>query len=104
MMKNYTLYLGLVDKHSGLQEIATLEAFKVVENIRKAMFARGETFQVERVNKLDGGTFSTKEQLRIEIPNAEKTDIQQFADILKLAFNQENILVEEAEVTWEQKI
>lgn len=103
-MNNYTLYLGLVDKYSRLQEIATLEAFKIVENIRKAMFCRGETFQVERVNKHDGVTFSTEEQLRIEIPNAEKTDIQNFTDILKLAFNQENILVEEAEVTWEQKI
>ena len=92
---DYRLYLSLTDKTSGLQEIATIEAYKVVENIRKAIFEQSVVFEEDRVNKCDSNRIFVEKILRIEVFNTDMSKIQRFVDILKLAFNQELIFVEE---------
>lgn len=66
----------------------------MVENIRKAMFEQGVIFEEDRINRFDGGQISTEKVLRIELFNTTSAEIERFVEILKLAFNQESILVE----------
>ena len=94
---NYRLYLSLTDSVSGLQEIGTLEAYKVVENIRKAMFDQGVMFEEIRINRSNPRQIFVEKLLRIELFNTDMSKIERLVDILKLAFNQKSIMVEEIE-------
>lgn len=88
-----------MDSESGLQQIATIEAYKVVENIRKTLFDKGVVFEEERINRIDPTKVFVEKLLRIEVFNTDMAQIQRFVDVLKLAFNKESIYVEEVENT-----
>ncbi len=58
------------------------------------MFEQGVIFEEDRINRFDDGQISTEKVLRIELFNTTSAEIERFVEILKLAFNQESILVE----------
>ena len=68
MIKKFTLYLGLNDKETKMQKIATVEAFKIVTT------------------------------LRIELLFAEAQDVRAFVETLKEIFNQESVAVQEEDI------
>lgn len=94
-MKKFTLYLGLNDKETKCQKIATVEAYKIVSNMIAARFDGGTIFEANGIYKHDNGTIVTEKTLRIEILFAEKPQIIEFVNMLKIVFNQESIAVQE---------
>lgn len=98
-MKKYTLYVGLNDKDSKHQEIATLDAYKVASNIFCTHTGGATISEAVGVYTHDDGTIITETSLRCEIYGAEMSAIMCAADELKTAFNQESVLIETVETT-----
>ena len=95
MIKKYTLYMGLNDKETKMQKIATTEAYKIVENILRDTGYNGATiFEANGLYKHDNGQFVVEKTLRIEILDFENKGFQSLVSTLKLVFNQESIAVE----------
>lgn len=95
MIKKFTLYLGLNDKDSKQQEIATVEAYKIVSNLISADFDGGTIFEAKGIYKHEDGIIVTETTLRIELLFAEREQIKTLCATLKKLFNQESIAVQE---------
>lgn len=98
-MKKFTLYLGLNDKDTKVQQISTVEAYKIVSNLISRDFEGGTIFEAQGIYKHEDGTIVTETTLRIEILFAEKPAILALCNTLKQAFNQESIAVQEENIT-----
>lgn len=98
-MKKYTLYVGLNDKDSKHQEIATLDAYKVASNIFCTYTGGATISEAVGVYTHDDGTIITETSLRCEVYGAEIGAIMRAANELKTAFNQESILIESVETS-----
>ena len=97
-MKKYTLYIGLNDKDSKQQEISLLDAYKVATNVFVETTGGATISEAKGIYTHDDGTIVVETSLRCEIFGAEDDQIMKAVDILKVAFNQESIAVESAEV------
>lgn len=97
-MKKHTLYLGLNDQHTKKQEIATIEAYKMVSNLLAADFDGGTIYEAQGIYKHDDGIVVFEKTLRIEILFAEDAQIEQLVKMLKKLFNQESIAVQVEEI------
>lgn len=100
-MKQFTLYLGLNDKDSKLQEIATIEAFKLVQKLIASSFDGGTIFEAVGVYKHLDGTFTIENTLRIELLEIDNPLLDKVRDLvktLKSVFNQETIAVQISDV------
>lgn len=95
MVKKFTLYLGLNDKDTKVQEISTLEAYKIVSNLISADFDGGTIYEARGIYKHDNGTIVTETALRIELLFAEREQVKALCTTLKKMFNQESIAVQE---------
>lgn len=95
MIKKFTLYLGLNDKDSKVQEISTLEAYKIVSNLISADFDGGTIFEAKGIYKHENGTIVTETTLRIELLFAEELQVKEFVETLKKLFNQESVAVQQ---------
>ena len=95
MIKNFTLYLGLNDKDSKQQEIATVEAYKIVSNLISSDFDGGTIFEAKGIYKHENGEIVTETTLRIELLFTEAIKVKALCDTLKKLFNQESIAVQE---------
>lgn len=99
MIKKFTLYLGLNDKETKHQKIATVEAYKVVSNLIANRFDGGTIFEAQGIYKHENGAIVTETTLRIELLFAETKDVRELVNLLKELFNQESIAVQEEEIT-----
>lgn len=99
MIKKFTLYMGLNDKDTKCQKIATVEAYKIVSNLIANRFDGGTIFEAQGIYKHENGTVVTETTLRIELLFAAKEDVREFVNLLKEMFNQESIAVQEEEIT-----
>lgn len=97
----FTLYLGLNDKDTKQQEIATVEAYKIVKNMLTSDFDGGTIFEAEGVYRHEDGTVVTEKTLRIEILFAETNKVRGFVADLKKIFNQEAVAVQVEKITSE---
>ena len=95
MIKKYTIYLGLNDKDSKVQEVSTLEAYKIVSNLISADFGGGTIFEAKGIYKHEDGTIVTETTLRIELLFAEEIQVKEFVETLKKLFNQESVAVQQ---------
>lgn len=98
MIKKFTLYLGLNDKETKMQKIATVEAFKIVSNLVAKRFGGGTIFEAQGIYKHDNGVVVTETTLRIELLFAETQDVRAFVETLKEIFNQESVAVQEEDI------
>lgn len=98
MIKKFTLYLGLNDKETKMQKIATVEAFKIVTNLVAKRFGGGTIFEAQGIYKHDNGVVVTETTLRIELLFAEAQDVHAFVESLKEIFNQESVAVQEEDI------
>lgn len=94
-MKKFTLYLGLNDKETKQQKIATVEAFKIVSNLIAARFEGGTIFEADGVYKHGNGALVIEKTLRIELLFVERPAVVAFVKTLKEIFNQESVAVQE---------
>lgn len=95
MIKKFTLYLGLNDKDSKQQEIATVEAYKIVSNLISSDFDGGTIFEAKGIYKHENGEIVTETTLRIELLFTEAVKVKALCETLKKLFNQESIAVQE---------
>jgi hypothetical protein len=93
-MEKFTLYLGLNDKDTKTQKIATLEAYKIVTNLLAADFGGGTIYEAQGIYKHDDGTVVTETTLRIEILFATRAQVLDLIATLKKLFNQESVALQ----------
>jgi hypothetical protein len=101
MDNKFTLYLGLNDKDTKMQKIATVEAYKIVSNIIAKRFDGGTIFEAYGIYRHDDGTIVKETTLRIELLFVERAAVKEFVNTLKEIFNQESIAVDESPITSE---
>lgn len=98
-MRKITLYIGLNDKDTKLQEIDTLDAYKVVANI---IGVDSTITQGRGVYTHEDGTVVFEESLVVEILDFDNTINRDWlidkAEKIKEALNQESVAVQETEV------
>lgn len=94
-IKKFTLYLGLNDKDTKVQEISTVEAYKLVTRLLAAEFGGGTVFEATGVYKhVPENATVIETTLRIEILFAEELAVRAFVAELKKLFNQAEIAVQ----------
>lgn len=96
-MKKTTLYIGLNDKDTKHQEIATLDAYKIAANIFTAYTGGATISEAVGIYTHDNGETVTEKTLRCEVYSTNTEAIRTAANALKQAFNQESILIESVE-------
>ena len=95
--EKHTLYVGLNDKDTKVQEISTLEAYKICSR------AIGDC----SIQELTGfythnnGQHIVEKTLKIEIFGKAQDEIRKIADFIKLALNQESVIIEKTIVSSE---
>lgn len=98
-MRKLTLYVGLNDKDTKLQEISTLDAYKVVGNIleRDCTITEGRGVYTH-----EDGTQVFEVSLVVEILDFDnsltKEWVLEVASKIKVALNQESVAFQETEV------
>ena len=98
-MKKITLYVGLNDKDSKVQEVSTLDAYKMVSNI----IGVGSTITEGRgIYKHDDGTVVFEVSLVVEILDLDNTFdkgwVKNKVEQIKTTLNQESVAVQYQEV------
>lgn len=101
-MKKITLYIGLNDKDSKVQEVSTLDAYKMVSNI----IGVGSTITEGRgIYKHDDGTVVSEVSLIVELLDFDNTLskgwVKNKVELIKAMLNQESVAVQEQEVVSE---
>ena len=93
-MEKWTLYIGLNDKDSKVQEIEELEAYKIVRNLLLNYTDGATIFSAMGIYKHEDGTFVTEKTFRIELLFVEKPTVKEIVNQLKVLLNQESIAVQ----------
>lgn len=93
-MEKWTLYVGLNDKDSKVQEIEELEAYKIVRNLLLNFTDGATVFSAMGIYKHEDGTFVTEKTFRIELLFVEKPTVKEIVNQLKVLLNQESIAVQ----------
>lgn len=96
-MKKVTMYVGLNDKDTKKQEIATLEAYKVATNIFCEYTGGATIYEGSGIYTHNDGTIVTEKTLVCIIFSDDMEAIKKAASALKVAFNQEAIAIESCE-------
>lgn len=98
-MRKITLYIGLNDKDTKLQEVSTLDAYKMVSNV----IGVGCTITEGRgIYKHDDGTVVSEVSLVVELLDFDNTLNREWVkskvEQIKTILNQESVAVQEQEV------
>lgn len=94
-MNKFNLYVGLNDKDTKKQEIATLEAYKVITNIIASNDVSGFTiYEANGYYIHEDKTISIEKSLKIEMMFIELDVIQNIIKDIKKALNQESIILQ----------
>ena len=97
-MKKFTLYLGLNDKDSKVQEINTIEAYKTTQNILKSYVDGATIFEAIGMYTHENGSMVIETTLRIELLFTDIETVKRIVATLKTVFNQESIAVQYQEI------
>lgn len=97
-MVQYTLYVGLNDKDSKVQEISTVEAFKILTKLCGQYTSGATIFDADGVYKHDDGTVVIEKSFKIELLFITKEQVKEIANMIKKIFNQESIALTTREV------
>ena len=101
-MKKVTFYIGLNDKDSHKQEIETIAAYKVVNNLICDYFGGGTILNAAGIWRSAGSVdFEAENTFKIEVLNFSDSDkdfdtkVMEFCTVAKKVLNQEAIAVTE---------
>lgn len=98
----FTLYIGLNDKTTKLQEISTIDAYKLIVNICKSHKLDGFTIsEAMGFYVHEDGEVVTEKSLRIEILFSSNEVIDAIIKDVKTILNQESVVKQVEEVTSE---
>lgn len=89
----YTLYVGLNDKITKLQEISTINAYKMIVNVCKNNGLDGFTISdATGFYVHDNGDVVTEKSIKIEILFTDEKTTNNIINELKIILNQETII------------
>ena len=98
-MKKITLYIGLNDKDSKVQEVSTLDAYKMVSNI---IGVDSTITEGRGIYKHDDGTVVFETSLVVEILDLDNTFdkgwVKNKVEQIKTLLNQESVAVQYQDV------
>lgn len=93
-MEKISFYIGLNDKESKRQELTTIDAYKIVENVFCTFSEYGATIQECRgIYKHGNGEKVIENTLYAFCYDLEEKTIENIVTVLKQALNQESIMV-----------
>lgn len=93
-MEKFTLYLGLNDKNTKKQEINTIEAYKIVNNVVNNYCDGATIYECQGIYKHDNGTIVFEKTLKIELMFVDRLTVVSLVKDLKEIFNQESIVLQ----------
>mgnify|MGYP006958201722 FL=1 len=96
-MTKTTICIGLLDKDSKVQEITTLDAFKVAANIFAETTGGATITEGTGVYTHDDGSVVIEPTLVCVIYGANIADIEKACKMAKVALNQEAVTIETVE-------
>lgn len=94
MIEKFTLYVGLNDKDSKVQEVSTLEAYKIINKLLLSYTDGATIFEADGIYKHEDGTFVIEKTLRIELLFVEKSTVKKIVEEIKKLLNQESVAVQ----------
>ena len=92
MTDKVTLYIGLNDKDTKRQEISTIEAYKIVQNIVMSMADGCTIYEADGVYRHNDGTITIEKSLKVELFGLFEGVVMSIIALLKKALNQESII------------
>lgn len=98
-MNKSTLYVGLNDKDTKRQEVSTVEAFKIIQNIVMSLSDGCTIFEADGVYKHDNGEIVVEKSLKVELYGIMEDVVYRIITHLKKALNQESIILQEEVVS-----
>lgn len=97
MTEKYTLLVGLNDKDSKVQEVSTLEAYKMVTNVIKNYTDGATIYEAFGYYKHENGEMVEEKSLHIEILYFDDADAREktktIVSTIKQMLNQESVSV-----------
>ena len=93
-MEKSTLYIGLNDKDSKRQELATVEAYKVIQNIVLDKADGCTIYEADGIYKHDDGSVVIEKSLKVELYGVIESVILQIISSIKAALNQESVILQ----------
>lgn len=101
-MQKFSLYVGLNDKTTKMQEISTIQAYKLITNIVVANKVDGFTIlEANGYYVHEDKSISIEKSLKIEFLFIDIEVIKKIIKDLKIALNQESIILQKENVTSE---
>lgn len=101
-MQKFSLYVGLNDKTTKVQEISTIQAYKLITNIVVANKVDGFTIlEANGYYVHEDNSISIEKSLKIEFLFIDIEIIKKIIKDLKIALNQESIILQKENVTSE---
>lgn len=101
-MQKFSLYVGLNDKTTKMQEISTIQAYKLITNIVVANKVDGFTIlEANGYYVHEDNSISIEKSLKIEFLFIDIEVIKKIIKDLKIALNQEAIILQKENVTSE---
>ena len=97
-MNKSTLYIGLNDRVTKRQEISTLEAVKVIQNIVLEKTSGLTIYEADGIYKHDDGQIVIEKSLKVEIYDTLESVVLKIIGLLKSALNQESIILQKETV------
>lgn len=102
IMQKYVLYVGLNDKKTKIQEISTLQAYKIITNVIVANKVDGFTIlEANGYYVHSDKTISIEKSLKIEFLFIDIDVIKNIIKDLKRILNQESIILQTENITSE---
>lgn len=89
-----TLYVGLNDQDTKRQEIATVEAYKIAQNLVCKLCGGGTIYEATGIYTHENGDIVTEKTLRIELFGAPENAVFDLIRQMKTVFNQESIIMQ----------
>ena len=93
-MEKFILYVGLNDKDTKTQKIDTLSAYNLTNNILLNYVEGATVTQSKGIYKHNNGNVVIENTLIIELLFTDTTIVEQIANDLKKALNQESIAIQ----------
>ena len=93
-MEKFILYVGLNDKDTKTQKIDTLSAYNLANNILLNYVEGATVTQSKGIYKHNNGNVVIENTLIIELLFTDTATVEQIANDLKKALNQESIAIQ----------
>ena len=96
-MKKVTMFIGLNDQHTKKQEISTIEAYKMVQNVCVEAFGGSNIFEGKGTYKHNDGSMVYENTLICIVYTEDLEGIKNATTTIKTVLNQESVAIEVVE-------